>query len=328
METAERDEAYTVMQPVTTYRTVYSDQGGFMDQTTVTPGPTKTRLKWLPRAEFCDPVTGQATYQRPGLAWVPEQCPATVTVNRVWVPNVVAQQVPQTSYVQSVATRKVPVQVCRTVNEEVVRKVPVQVCRVVQEEQVRRVPVTTYKQVVERVEQQTPVQVCRMVEEEVVRRIPVTTCRMVTEERVDQIPVKTCRMEAVQQTVQVPRVVCKKVPVVYTQRVPRVVCMRVPVEDPCAPSCCGESTGVVLAPAPAVAAPVQVAPAPAAPQGTFAPSSPTPAQEGTQSGQGNATQKPELDPKEEIGPVDDAPFDDAPFDGAPFDEPDLKDSEA
>jgi hypothetical protein len=35
-----------------------------------------------------------------------------------------------------------------------------------------------------------------------------------------------------------------------------------------------------------------------------------------------------LDPKEEIGPVDDAPFDGAPFDGAPFDEPDLKDSEA
>ena len=101
----------------------------------------------------------------------------------------------------AIVTRKVPVQVARLVDEEVVRKVPVQVCRMVQEEQVRRVPVTTYRQVVERVQQQTPVQVCKMVEEEVVRRIPVTTCRMVTEERVEQIPVQVCKMVAVRANV-------------------------------------------------------------------------------------------------------------------------------
>jgi hypothetical protein len=120
-------------------------------------------------------------------------------------------------------------------------------------------------------------------------------------------------MEAIQQTVQVPRVVQKQVPVVYTQKVPRVVCMRVPVEDPCAPTCCGSSAGVVLP----AAAPVQVVPTPAAPPtGTFAPApaAPTPAPappsgttQGTQGqGQNNATKKPELGPEEQIGPVDDA----------------------
>ena len=232
IETAERDEACTITEPVTTLRTTYVDQGQFVEQQMITPGPTKTRLQWLPRGCVTDPATGAVTYQRSGLAWVPEQCPSTITAYRVWQPNVVAQQVPQTTLVQRVVMRKVPVQVARMVNEEMVRKVPVQVCRMVQEEQVRRIPVTTYKQVVERVEQQTPVQVCRMMEEEVVRRIPVTTCRMVTEEKIEQTPVQVCRMEAVQQTVQVPRVVCKQVPVTYTRRVPRVVCMRVPVEDP------------------------------------------------------------------------------------------------
>ena len=151
-ETAEREEAFTVMEPVTTVTTNYVDQGGFVDQQVVTPGPTRTRLRWLQGGCAVDPATGASAYQRGGLTWVPEQGPARVDTFRVWQPNVVAQQVPQTSYVQKVMTRKVPVQVCRMVNEEVVRRVPVQVCRMVQEEQVRRVPVTTYRQVVERVQ--------------------------------------------------------------------------------------------------------------------------------------------------------------------------------
>ncbi len=56
-------------------------------------------------------------------------------VNRVWKPNIVAQQIPQTTFVQRVVVQKVPVQVCRYVNEEVVQKVPVTVCKMVQEEQ-------------------------------------------------------------------------------------------------------------------------------------------------------------------------------------------------
>ena len=272
METAERDESTAVVEPVTTYRTNYVDQGTFVEQQVVTPGPVRTRLRWLPGACAVDPLTGAAAYQRGGLAWVPEAAPAEVTVARVWAPNVVAQQVPQTTYVQRIVTRKVPVQVARCVDEEVVRKVPVQVQRIVQEEQVRRVPVTTYRQVVERVQQQTPVQVCKMVEEEVVRRIPVTTCRMVTEERVSQTPVQVCKMVAFEQTFRVPRVVEKRTPVTYTQQVPRLVVMRVPI-DPCgAPAPCCGGAGVVAAPVmvpSAVQHPL--------PGGTLQPSQPTPA---------------------------------------------------
>ena len=89
------------------------DQGTFVDQQVVTPGPVRNRLRWLPRRCAVDPVTGASSYNRGGLAWVPEQAPAQVTVNRVWAPNVVAQQIPQTTYVQRIVTRKVPVQVCR-----------------------------------------------------------------------------------------------------------------------------------------------------------------------------------------------------------------------
>ena len=143
----------------------------------------------------------------PGLMWVPQKQPDAVTVNRVWQPNVVTQQIPQTSMVPQQQVRKVPFQVCRVVNEEVVRKVPFQVCRMVAEEQVRKVPVTVCRQVTERVERQVPVQTCKMVPELVVRKIPVQTTRMVCEERVDQVPVQVCRIVCEQRTVQVPRCV-------------------------------------------------------------------------------------------------------------------------
>ncbi len=207
-------------------RTDYIDQGGFVDQTLVTPGRTYTALRWVPGSEYCDPATGGVVRQRGGLAWVPFQGPTRTDVQRVWQPNVVAQQTPQTTYVQRQVTQMIPIQVMKYVNEEVVRKVPIQVQRIVQEEQVRRVPVTTTRQVVERVEQKVPVQVCRTVEEEVVRRVPVTTCRLVYEEKVEQTPVQVCRMVTEQETIQVARVVEKQVPITYTCRVPRVVEMR------------------------------------------------------------------------------------------------------
>jgi hypothetical protein len=295
------------MQPVTTYTTNYVDQGGFVDQTLVTPGPTRTRLRWLQNGCVTDPATGVTAYQRGGLTWVPEQCPAKVETFRVWQPNVVAQQVPQTSFVPQVMVRKVPVQVCRMVEEQLVRKVPVQVCRMVQEEHVRNVPVTTYRQVVERVEQQTPIQVCKMVEEEHVRRIPVTTCRMVTEEHVEQIPVQVCTMEAVEQTVRIPRYVEKQVPVTYLRQVPRVVVMRVPI-DPCGDPCCGTET-VIAAPAAVrvIAPPAQVVTPP--PTGTYQPQvqpqRPTPAvpRRGAER-PADENEAPALGPGEGIGPVD------------------------
>ena len=179
-ETAERDESYTVMrpvyetayqtqyrtvfQPVTTYRTQYVDQGCATNQVVFKPGWPITRLTWQSGGCAVDPATGQTVYQRAGLYWT--QTPrGEYTVQRVWHPNVVAQQIPQTSLVPQTVTQQVPTQVCKYQPEVVVRKVPVQVCRMVTEQCVRKVPVTTYRMVYEDRVQQVPYQVCRMVAE-------------------------------------------------------------------------------------------------------------------------------------------------------------------
>ena len=166
-ETAYRTECHTVLQPVTTYLTQYVDQGCFHEQTVLKPALPVTRLAWQSGTCAVDPVTGQTVYQRAGLYWV--QTPRTeCEVQKVWCPNVVAQQVPQTTYVPQTVTQQVPMQVCKYVPEQVCRKVPVQVCR--------------------------------MVTEQCVRKVPVTTCRMVYEERVDQVPYQVCRMVAEQRS--------------------------------------------------------------------------------------------------------------------------------
>ena len=141
-ETAYRTECHTVLQPVTTYLTQYVDQGCFHEQTVLKPALPVTRLAWQSGTCGVDPVTGQTVYQRAGLYWV--QTPRTVSeVQKVWCPNVVVQQVPQTTYVPQTVTQQVPMQVCKYVPEQVCRKVPVQVCRMVTEQYVRKVPVTT-----------------------------------------------------------------------------------------------------------------------------------------------------------------------------------------
>ncbi|MEN6407490.1 MAG: hypothetical protein ABFC77_13595 [Thermoguttaceae bacterium] len=212
-ETAEREETYTVMkpvyetscrteyrtvlQPVTTYQTQLVDQGFAQQQIVLKPPRNSTRLTWQSATSAVDPVTGQMVYQRAGLYWA--QTPrGQYEVQQVWHPNVVAQQVPQTSYVPQTVAEQIPVQVCKYVPEQVVRKVPVQVCRIVTEQHVRKVPVTT--------------------------------CRTVYEERVEQIPYQVCRMVAEQQTIRVPHCVEKRVPVTYTCNVPRVVCMKIPLD--------------------------------------------------------------------------------------------------
>ncbi len=200
-ETAYRTEYHTVLQPVVTCQTQYVDRGFATEQVVLKPGLPATRLTWQSGGTMVDPVTGQTVYRNAGLYWT--QTPrGQYEVQRVWHPNVVAQQIPQTSYVQQTVAQQVPMQVCRYVPEQVVRKVPVQVCRMVVEQQVRRVPVTT--------------------------------CRTVYEERVEQVPYQVCRMVAEQQTIRVPHVVEKRIPVTYTYNVPRVVCYRIPLNS------CGE----------------------------------------------------------------------------------------
>src|SRR5262249_42885076 len=122
-------------QPVTTCTTRYVDQGCYADQVSVIPGtPTFPTLRWVPATQTCDPTTGLVQYRPGGLAWVSGQTPATQVVQKVWRPNVVAQQIPVTQYVPQQVAENVPVQVCKYVAEEQVRQVPVQVCKMVQEE--------------------------------------------------------------------------------------------------------------------------------------------------------------------------------------------------
>jgi hypothetical protein len=226
-ETAERDESYTVMkpvyetscrteyhtvlQPVTTYRTQYVDQGCYQQQVVMKPALPSTRLAWQSGTCAVDPATGQTVYERPGLYWV--QTPRSqYEVQQVWRPNVIAQQIQQTSYVPQTVAQQVPMQVCKYVPEQVCRKVPIQVCR--------------------------------MVSEQVVRKVPVTTCRMVYEERVEKVPYQVCRMVAEQQTIRVPRTVEKRIPVTYTCNVPRLVCYRVPL-DACGNPISEAATGAI-----------------------------------------------------------------------------------
>ena len=200
-ETVMQAQNYVTCEPVTTMRTEYVDRGGFVDQTVYHPGQVKNSLQWLPGTCAVDPATGSSVYQRPGLHWVERQDPGTCTVQRVYVPNVVAQQVPQTNYVQKVVTQQVPVQVTRYVDEVV--------------------------------NQPVAVQVCKWIEQEVVRPVTVSTQRIEYEERVEPVQVQVCRWVTETQKVQVPHQVAKWVPYTTSRLVPRTVAMPAPV-TPCA----------------------------------------------------------------------------------------------
>ena len=138
-ETSCRTETYTVMRPQTVCQTQMVDRGGFVEQTVMKPEAPATRLRWMSGTCAVDPGTGQTVYQRAGLYWV--QVPRTTCeVQRVWQPNVVAQQVQQTFMVPQTESRQVPVQTVRYEQEQMVRKIPVTTCRIVQEEVVKKVP--------------------------------------------------------------------------------------------------------------------------------------------------------------------------------------------
>jgi hypothetical protein len=283
-ETAEREEAYTVAEPVTTLRTTYADRGGYVDQVTPMVAPGTTQLGYVQGGWAVHPVTGQPVWQPGGYGWTMTPGVVMQQVNRVYQPNVVAMQVPETTMVNRVVTRKVPVQTMRYVDEQVVQQVPVQTVRMVPEEQVRQVPVQTVRKVVERVENKVPVQVCRMVPEEQVRQVPVQVCKYVAEERVEPVSVQVYKIVTEQRTAQVPRVVEKRVPYTYTVRSPRQVVMRVPLDAcgnplPAQAVAPASATGAVvpataLTPAAAVAKPAsppQVSPTPTAPPSLAAP---------------------------------------------------------
>jgi len=167
-ETETRDENYLTCEPQTTYTTQYQDQGGWEAQTVCRLGTVTQRLAWKPGGYAIDPATGAWVWQWAGLGWVTEQTPATQEVQHVWKPNVVAVQVPQTTYVQKVATRKVQVQVMKYVDEVHQERVPVQTCK--------RVPVQEERQVAVIEERVVPVKQTQYVERVEVYRVAIDPC--------------------------------------------------------------------------------------------------------------------------------------------------------
>jgi hypothetical protein len=257
-DTVLQDYNYTSYDPVTTMRTEYVDQGGYQNSTVYVPGRERNRLQWLPGGYALDPLTGVNYWRRAGLYWVPSADPGVYAVQQQYVPNVVAMQRPETSYVARVVTEKRPVQVTRYVDEVVVEKVPVKVCRMEQTEEVRQIPITVQKPVVERINYKVPVKTCRWVEQEMVRKVPVTTQRVVYEERAERVPVQVCKWVTENQTVREPRTVATWKAYESQQCVPRTVVMRVPT-DPCYSDL---PTTTYYYPAPATVAPAPPPPPP------------------------------------------------------------------
>ncbi|MBQ6827519.1 MAG: hypothetical protein IJO46_05850 [Thermoguttaceae bacterium] len=199
VETVMAQRSYVVNRPTTTYRTETRDYGGFETQITAVPGRERCCLRWRCGGDYWDPTTGRTKYRLPGLYWTPTQEPTEYRAQKVYRPNLVATQVPVTTYVPQTVVECVPttrttmrpVQVERTVNE------PTTVY--VRETQTELVPVTTYKPVKERVVKKTPTRVLRTQTTEEIRETPVTTYKTVTEivrepyvERVArQVPKKT-----------------------------------------------------------------------------------------------------------------------------------------
>ena len=240
-------------QQVTNYVTKYVDQGQYVCQQQVTPGPERNRLRWLAGQQVVDPVTGTTRWQRGGLYWVPTPTAARVQTARVWQPNVVAQQVPVVQNVAQVVNQQVPVQVTEYVDEVQTREIAYNVCQWQQEVQVQNIPYTVARPVTRQVVNKYQVQVCNWERQEMVRRVPVTTCRMEYEERVEQIPVRTCKWVEETSTVMRPHCVAKCVPYTCTRLVPRTVMMGSP---------CGGCGTVAAVAAPAVSVPGQATPIP------------------------------------------------------------------
>ena len=202
-ETVNTDQCSTVTVPVTTYSTVQRDCGHWATQTVQHPGPIVNQC-------VCDPCTGcMKTCQ--------VQCPGFTTCCQVWVPQVVTEQVPCTTYKCEVVHKTVPVQVVRCVPRTVVEKYPVQVCKTVCQEVVEKYPVQVCHYVCEQKVEKVPYCECHQVCETHSRQVPVTTYKTVQEVRTCKVaycvPVKI----AYQVDVCVPRCVSKTVPVTCTR---------------------------------------------------------------------------------------------------------------
>ena len=143
-ETVMKDENYTIYQPVTTYRTEYVDQGGYVDRVVCTPAEDcRGWLPWRGSRAANPEIASEVGHRLGSQYWRPIPTPGTCQVQRQYVPNVVPRHVPTTNYVPKVVTRQRPVQVTRYVEEVVTQKVPVRVRKTVPETQTIQVPRTS-----------------------------------------------------------------------------------------------------------------------------------------------------------------------------------------
>ena len=185
-QTSFRTTYRTVYKPVTSYRTRYVDRGGWVDQTTMVAGRRSYRLGWQPATAVVNPISGVTTYYRGGMSWMTVQRPDRAVVHRSWKPNVVAEQVPYTSYVAETIAEQTPVTTYKMITEHRVEKIPVRVTKMIRVKEVRRVPYrvekrvpVVYQQRIPRlVRYYTPIDACG-------RPIGVTTNRPVIVESAD-----------------------------------------------------------------------------------------------------------------------------------------------
>ena len=228
VETVMTQRSYVVNRPTTTYRTETRDYGGFETQITAVPGRERCCLRWRCGGDYWDPTTGRTRYRLPGLYWTPTQEPTEYRAQKVYRPNLVATQVPVTTYVPQTVVENVPttrttlrpVQVERTVSE------PTTVY--VRDAQTEVVPVTTYKPVTERVVKKTPTRVLRTQTTEEIRETPVTTYKTVTEIVREPYVERVARQ--VPKTTKVLRPVYKTVAPVSTRYLPAESTARETVE--------------------------------------------------------------------------------------------------
>jgi|GEM_PF-2913494 len=237
-EISYKEETYTTYRPKTTTEYRWRDAGRYVDVPREVPGtPGPSRLQWLSRSPYTNPITGQPTQQRAGLYWVPTQGASQIVNQPQYVAGYVPEQRERTDWVPEQVTRRVPVERTRYVERVEYRKVPVKTIRMEEEEQYRHVPREVKKPVTERYTRKVPVTTTRWVEEERERTVPRKTYKTVYEERVEKVPVKVERQVAVEQILQRERTVRRYVPYKEEKLVPRTVVEKqlIPDDSYCLP---------------------------------------------------------------------------------------------
>ncbi|MFP6656956.1 MAG: hypothetical protein VB853_02170 [Pirellulales bacterium] len=227
-QTVYRNVQRVQFQPVTTYTTKYVDQGRYVDRRIQIEQNSGYSLCWVPGGWSPDPQTGRRRFDIAGPAWIPKYRQIKTVNRQTWQPNLVAQQIPHKTFRRVSQTMKVPTQVNRWVEREVVENVPVRVMKMVTENKTRTVPYTTTRQIIERVDRKIPVCTCEWVREEHTRKVPVTYTRLMYEERVEQVPVRCCKLIAVEETIRRPRLESILVPLESQCYLPQTQILQLP----------------------------------------------------------------------------------------------------